>query len=135
MQRRHFLICSIKLSLTWYQSHIRHHKKIKPISFMNADKTPQHNTANLATYLEDCMLWPSGFYSQNSRKIQHKNLINYIYHTNRMNEGKKRSSQFIQNILPMSILLTLTTIINYVWKKTILKVIYEKLTTNIIFNN
>ena len=52
-----------------------------------------------------------------------------------MNEGKKRSPQFIQNILPMSVLLTLTTIINYVWKKTLLKVIYEKLTTNIIFNN
>ena len=34
----------------------------------------------------------------------YKNLINYIYHINSMKQGKKCSSQFIQNILPMSIL-------------------------------
>lgn len=39
---------------------------------MNADKNPQQNTPNLATYLEDAYaVTRSGFYSQNGRMIQH----------------------------------------------------------------
>lgn len=47
----------------------------------------QYGKINSTAYEREYIVWPSAIYSMNARVVQHKNIINIIYHIDRWREN------------------------------------------------
>ena len=112
-----------------------------PLWILIQKSSTKYKDTKFATYLEDCKLWPSGFYSQNARMIQLSKPWSIKYTTlTEWNVGEKTYAHLNlhrKNIFSMSIPFYNNNNQLRMEENSLnmLKAIYKELTANIIFND